>query len=316
MNRLAELNGILCIDKPAGFTSFDVVAKMRGIAKTRKIGHAGTLDPMATGVLPLFLGRATKACDILPRQDKKYLATFQLGLTTDTQDSTGTVLSRSPVTVGKAQVRAAAARFVGEIMQLPPMYSAVKVDGQRLYELARKGVQVERKARKIVIYSLEFTECNDIEHTYQIQVHCSKGTYIRTLIADIGEALGCGAVMTALRRTMAAGYVLEECITLAQAQQLADAGELGSQRLGAPLMPIGSAFTSLPRVFLGKSQARLFRNGVRLDAQRIQITRQGKPLLPEQVQGHLEVVSNKEFLGVAQLVQGELRLVKLFTLEE
>lgn len=145
---MAEQNGILCIDKPEGFTSFDVVAKLRGIAGTRRVGHAGTLDPMATGVLPLFFGRATKACDILPRQDKRYLADFRLGVTTDTQDATGRVLcERDPSGVSGADVRKAAARFTGEIMQVPPMYSALRVEGKRLYELARQGVEVERKAR-------------------------------------------------------------------------------------------------------------------------------------------------------------------------
>ena len=194
---MAEQNGILCIDKPEGFTSFDVVAKLRGIARERRVGHAGTLDPMATGVLPLFFGRATKACDILPRQDKRYLADFRLGVTTDTQDETGRVLcERDPSGVSEADVRKAAARFTGEIMQVPPMYSALRVEGKRLYELARQGVEVERKARPVTIHSLDFVSWDGASHTCRIDVHCSKGTYIRTLVADIGEALGCGAVMT------------------------------------------------------------------------------------------------------------------------
>ena len=200
---MTEQGGILCIDKPEGFTSFDVVAKLRGIARERRVGHAGTLDPMATGVLPLFFGRATKACDILPRQDKRYLASFKLGVTTDTQDITGTVLSEQTPDADEARVRAAAAGLVGDIMQTPPMYSAVRVNGQRLYELARRGVEVERAARPVTVYSIDFTACDVQANTFTIDVHCSKGTYIRTLIADIGAALGCGAVMTALRRTMA-----------------------------------------------------------------------------------------------------------------
>ena len=172
---MTEQGGILCIDKPEGFTSFDVVAKLRGIARERRVGHAGTLDPMATGVLPLFFGRATKACDILPRQDKRYLASFKLGVTTDTQDITGTVLSEQTPDADEARVRAAAAGLVGDIMQTPPMYSAVRVNGQRLYELARRGVEVERAARPVTVYSIDFTACDVQANTFTIDVHCSKG---------------------------------------------------------------------------------------------------------------------------------------------
>lgn len=237
---MEELNGILCIDKPQGFTSFDVVAKLRGIAKTRRIGHAGTLDPMATGVLPLFLGRATKACDLLPDQDKRYTAVFRLGLETDTLDITGTVVSEHPVEVSEAQVREAASRFTGEILQVPPMYSALKVGGKKLCDLARQGVEVEREARPVRIHRLEFLSCDSAAQTYTIDVACSKGTYIRTLVADIGRVLGCGAVLTALRRTEAAGYDLGGCVTLEEVQGCADAG-----RLPDLLRPVSSAFGRL-----------------------------------------------------------------------
>ena len=300
---MAEQNGILCIDKPEGFTSFDVVAKLRGIAGTRRVGHAGTLDPMATGVLPLFFGRATKACDILPRQDKRYLADFRLGVTTDTQDETGRVLcERDPSGVSEADVRKAAARFTGEIMQVPPMYSALRVEGKRLYELARQGVEVERKARPVTIHSLDFVSWDGASHTCRIDVHCSKGTYIRTLVADIGEALGCGAVMTGLRRTMAAGFTLADCVTIGEAGDLAREG-----RFAEALLPVGAAFAGLPRARLSEKQAKMFLNGVRLDPARVARPGGGGPFAV--------YLGEETFLGTAEVKNGEFRMVKLFTLE-
>lgn len=253
------MDGIICIDKPQGFTSFDVVAKMRGIMKTKKIGHAGTLDPMATGVLPLFVGRATKACDILPDQTKRYTARFKLGLTTDTQDITGTVTSTLPVSVDEADVRESLECFKGELRQIPPMYSAVQVNGRRLYDLARAGVEVERESRPVHIHHLELLEWDIQEHTYTIDVLCSKGTYIRTLCHDLGQSLGCGATLTFLRRTCSSGYGLEQCITLEQAQQLADQGNLMLR-----ILPVETAFAHMPHMELTARQAMHFRNGVRM----------------------------------------------------
>lgn len=230
---------------------------MRGIAKTRKIGHGGTLDPMATGVLPLFLGRAAKASDLLPNQDKCYAATFRLGLTTDTQDITGHVLSEQPVTAAYTDVAAILKQFCGPQEQVPPMYSAVRVDGKRLYDLARKGVEVERRARPIEIYRLELTGADEAANSYTLDVHCSKGTYIRTLCHDIGARLGCGAALTALRRTKASGFHIGQCITLEQAQKLADAGTLADR-----LLPVQEAFATLPRILLDARLARNFCNGV------------------------------------------------------
>jgi tRNA pseudouridine55 synthase len=300
---LQELNGILCIDKPQGFTSFDVVAKMRGIAATRRIGHAGTLDPMATGVLPLFFGRATKACDLLPDQDKRYTAIFRLGITTDTLDITGKVLSEQPVNAAEAQVRAAAEKFTGEFMQVPPMYSAVQVNGRRLYDLAREGKEIERAARKVCVKKLVFLAADEAAHTYTIDVRCSKGTYIRSLAADIGEALGCGAVLTALRRTEAAGFTEAQCVTLDEAQRLAQAGELSRRCL-----PVAEAFGGLPQAELSEKQARMFQNGVRLDRARVNC--------PD-TDGMLAVYGpGKVFLGLAQTEGGEFRMKKLFILPE
>ena len=204
------MDGIIILDKPEDFTSFDMVAKMRRLLGTRKVGHAGTLDPMATGVLPIFVGRATKCCDILPNQNKRYTATFQLGYTTDTLDATGRVLTRTEVSATKEDVEKALESFRGEIMQLPPMYSAIQINGKRLYDLARQGIEIEREKRPVTIMELNLLSADDTQHIYQIDVACSKLTYIRTLCADIGEALGCGATMTALRRTEAAGFSIDK----------------------------------------------------------------------------------------------------------
>ena len=212
------MDGIIILDKPEDFTSFDMVAKMRRLLGTRKVGHAGTLDPMATGVLPIFVGRATKCCDILPNQNKRYTATFQLGYTTDTLDATGRVLTRTEVSATKEDVEKALESFRGEIMQLPPMYSAIQINGKRLYDLARQGIEIEREKRPVTIMELNLLSADDTQHIYQIDVACSKGTYIRTLCADIGEALGCGATMTALRRTEAAGFSIADSITLEEAR--------------------------------------------------------------------------------------------------
>ncbi|MDR3552501.1 MAG: tRNA pseudouridine(55) synthase TruB [Clostridia bacterium] len=249
------MGGILCIDKPAGMTSFDVVSVMRRLAGEKKIGHAGTLDPMATGVLPLFLGAATRAVDLLPSHDKAYIAGFRLGITTDTGDITGEILTRRPVSVSRDEAERTAREFVGEQLQRPPMYSAVRVAGRHLYELARKGVEVERAPRAIRVYELTFA-CGGAADEYTIAVKCSKGTYIRTLCGDIGERLGCGAVMTSLRRTMAAGFTLADCITLDEARRLAPEGGLDGC-----VRSLESAFVSLPEAIATEKQAARFFSG-------------------------------------------------------
>ncbi len=211
-------NGILIIDKPAGWTSMDVCAKLRGILKEKRIGHGGTLDPMATGVLPVFVGQATRAVEFAERGKKEYVAGLRLGLSTDTQDITGTVVSQAPVTAGHAEVTDMLSRFSGDLEQIPPMYSAVKINGQKLYDLARKGKEVARKPRPITIYELELLEQTG-PADYLLRCVCSKGTYIRTLCHDIGAALGCGGTLSSLRRTMAAGFTLEQAATLEQVQE-------------------------------------------------------------------------------------------------
>ena len=202
-------NGIIIIDKPADWTSMDVCAKLRGILKERRIGHGGTLDPMATGVLPVFVGNATRAVEFAEKGDKEYIAGLRLGLVTNTQDITGEVLSESAVLPEHSALEAVLPRFTGPIAQIPPMFSAIKRDGKKLYELARAGKEIHREPRPITIYSLEVLEQAG-ERDYLLRICCSKGTYVRTLCHDIGEALGCGGCMYSLRRTMAAGFTLSE----------------------------------------------------------------------------------------------------------
>ena len=220
------MNGIIVIDKENGYTSFDVVAKMRRICGEKKIGHTGTLDPMATGVLPILIGNATKAQSLLPESDKEYEATFSFGITTDTLDITGKVLSQTESNVKSEDLEAVLPQFRGDIMQLPPMYSAVSKDGVRLYELARKGLVTEREARPITVYKLDLLNFDEQLQSAQILVKCSKGTYIRSICDDIGQALGCGAVMTSLRRVTACGYTLDDAITLEKAKELSENGML------------------------------------------------------------------------------------------
>ena len=210
-------NGIIIIDKPSDWTSMDVCAKLRGILKTKKIGHAGTLDPMATGVLPVFVGQATRAVSFAESGSKEYVAGLRLGTVTNTQDTSGEVLETHAVHVTLDDLRAVLPRFTGEIAQVPPMFSAIKIGGKKLYELARKGQEVERKSREITIYELEVLEQTG-ENEFLLRILCSKDTYVRTLCHDIGAALGCGGCMSSLRRTMAAGFTLSDAVTLEDVQ--------------------------------------------------------------------------------------------------
>lgn len=250
------MNGIIVIDKENGYTSFDVVAKMRRICGEKKIGHTGTLDPMATGVLPILIGNATKAQSLLPESDKEYEATLSFGITTDTLDITGKVLSQTESNVKSEDLEAVLPQFSGDIMQLPPMYSAVSKDGVRLYELARKGLVTEREARPITVYKLDLLNFDEQLQSAQILVKCSKGTYIRSICDDIGQALGCGAVMTSLRRVTACGYTLDDAITLEKAKELSENGMLEEY-----LRPTESVFACYPSVKVTEAQAVRFKNG-------------------------------------------------------
>ena len=248
------MNGIINIYKEAGYTSFDVVAKMRGILKERKIGHTGTLDPDATGVLPVCLGNGTKLVELFADHEKEYIAEFQLGFATDTQDISGKVLKTSPVAVTKEEVLEAVESFIGECMQIPPMYSAVKVNGKKLYELAREGKEVERKARKVFFKEVEMLSVE--LPVVKIRVVCSKGTYIRTLCNDIGEKLGCYATMKSLLRTRVGNFCLDEAVTLEQLEAYRDAGQLDKV-----LLSPDRVFMHMPAVCAKPEHCRFLDNG-------------------------------------------------------
>ena len=300
------MTGVLILDKPADFTSFDAVAVCRRLCHERKIGHTGTLDPMATGVLPLLLGKATRAASLLEDTDKEYEAGFRLGVSTDTEDSTGKVLETSDMPVSRELLENLLPRFRGEIMQVPPMYSAVSKDGKRLYELARKGIEVERDARPVTIFKLELMEYHEETREGKLTVSCSKGTYIRTLIADLAKAAGSLGVMTALRRTKACGFTLADAITLDEAKALSEAGTLEEK-----LRPVESLFVHLPTVTVSGAQAARFGNGGQLDLKRIPAFRKQNPPDGEIVRVRGE---KGEFLGLGQVQteKGWLAILKLF----
>ena len=246
-----EMNGIVIIDKPAGGTSQDVTARLRRVFNTRRIGHGGTLDPMATGVLPVFVGRATRGVEFFEHAEKAYEATLRLGLTTDTEDITGTVLQQREAHISEAEFLGILPQFRGKIQQIPPMYSALKVNGQKLCDLARKGKEVERQPREIEILELECVEFAG--ETAKLRVKCSKGTYIRTLCKDIGAALGCGGCMESLRRVQAGEYTIDEAVPLAQLLETAEPEGF--------LRPVDSMFRNFPAVTLSPKQEQRCRNG-------------------------------------------------------
>ena len=249
------MNGIIIIDKPQEWTSNDVVSRLRRVFNTRRIGHGGTLDPMATGVLPVFVGRATRGVEFFEHAEKVYEATLRFGLTTDTEDITGKTITACEVHLTEEDLLAVLPKFRGDILQVPPMYSAIKVNGQKLYDLARKGREVERQPRPITIHELELLAFSGSEA--RLRVRCSKGTYIRTLCKDIGEALGCGGCMAALRRVEAGEYTLEGSIPLRQLLDISEAGE-DVEHL---LRPVDTMFASHEKLSLNEKQARLVKNG-------------------------------------------------------
>ncbi len=245
------MNGIVIVEKPAGWTSQDVVSKLRGVLHTKRIGHGGTLDPMATGVLPVFVGRGTRAVEFFEHAEKTYEATLRLGIATDTEDISGEVLETKAVSVTKEEFLAVLEQFRGDIQQVPPMYSALKINGQKLCDLARRGKEVERQSRTVTIYKLE---CLDFTgDTARLLVHCSKGTYIRTLCKDIGAALGCGGCMESLRRVTAGAYTIEEAVPLSALVE--------SDFPESYLRPVDTLFTGYPAVTLTVNQEKRCRNG-------------------------------------------------------
>ena len=256
------MTGFVYLDKGEGMTSFFAASRLRRIFGMKKIGHTGTLDPMATGVLPVALGGATRFIELIPSHDKAYRASFRLGTTTDTLDITGEVLSESEVSSTAADVENVLGKFRGEISQLPPMYSAIKKDGVRLYTLARQGIEVEREERRVTIYRLEMTRADEENNEYEIEVECSNGTYIRSLISDIGEALGCGAVMTRLRRTRANGIDESRCFTVELLEKMKEEGRL-SEAVEAV-----DEILSYSKIKVSEAQTKRFSNGGSLDCNR------------------------------------------------
>ena len=248
------MNGIILIDKPQGWTSHDVVGKLRGILHERRIGHSGTLDPLATGLLVVFIGRATRAVEFAEADRKEYIAGLRLGMNTDTQDITGRIISKETDIPDEPEVRIAIERFRGELEQIPPMYSAVKIGGKKLYELARKGESIERKPRHITIFGLEITGRSD--NDYILDVVCSKGTYIRTLCHDIGAALGCGGCMSSLRRTKSGVFSVDNAYTIAEIQEAADRRE--EEKL---LLPIDTLFAGYTKLSVDADSEKKLKNG-------------------------------------------------------
>ena len=250
-------NGIVIIDKPSGWTSMDVCAKIRGILKEKRVGHGGTLDPMATGVLPVFVGQATRAVEFAENGEKEYIAGLRLGLVTNTQDTSGETLETHPVTADRKALEALLPRFTGPIQQIPPMYSAIKINGQKLYELARRGQEVARRPRSITIHALELLEGEGADWT--VRVRCSKGTYVRTLCHDLGRALGCGGCMSSLRRTRAGSFTLAQAVTMQQVLDFA-AGQDPQQLL----MPVDAVFAAHPPLIVTLGQAAKLKNGAQV----------------------------------------------------
>ena len=284
-------SGILVVEKPAGWTSMDVCAKLRGVFHEKRVGHGGTLDPMATGVLPVFVGRATRGVEFLEKADKEYIAGLKLGLTTNTQDVTGEVLETRPVQTGREQLEVALEKFRGDILQVPPMYSAIKIKGKKLYELARKGREVERPARPVTIKALELLDQQG-EDLYIIRVRCTKGTYIRTLCHDIGQALGCGGCMASLRRTGAASFTLEDALSMERLQAASDPAAL--------LLPVDTLFQDRPELVLSPAVEKKVRNGM-------------TAVLPQLSPGEYRVYAQDgAFLALCQAKDGRLTTIKSF----
>lgn len=284
-------NGIIIIDKPAAWTSMDVCAKLRGVFQEKRVGHGGTLDPMATGVLPVFIGRATRAVEFAEHQEKEYLAGLKLGVVTNTQDTTGEILEEHPVSVSRADIEQALDAFRGPIQQIPPMYSAIKIGGKKLYELARKGREVERPPRPVTIYSLELVA----QHSptdYELRIRCSKGTYVRTLCHDLGQALGCGGAMSSLRRSMASGFSLSDAVTLEQVLQAEDPSAL--------LRPVDAMFSEFPALPLQPGWEKKIRNGSPAPA-------------PEVPEGTYRLYgADGSFLALCRVSDGTLTTIKSF----
>jgi len=293
---MAELNGIVVVNKEKGFTSHDVVNVVRKTLGTRKVGHTGTLDPNATGVLPICVGKSTKACDMLTFSDKEYIAGVKLGITTDTYDIWGEVLSESEVNVSIDKLKEAISHFTGEIEQLPPMYSAIKQNGKKLYELAREGIEVERKKRKITIYECELLSFEG--DTFTIRVYCSKGTYIRSLCHDIGEYLGCGATMESLERTKSSVFDIKHSIILDALKE-----KVAKDGAESVLSGVDTVFSQYPAIKV-------------TDAVKMRLLNGALSRVTEGEGTYRAYDTNGEFVGVTEVFKGEkgnvIKIVKAF----
>ena len=287
------MNGILLIDKAEGWTSSDVVIKLKGVLRERRVGHSGTLDPMATGLLAVFVGRATRAVEFAEAHDKRYTAGLRLGVTTDTQDVTGSVLRSCPANVAEDELKAVLTRFTGELEQIPPMYSAIKINGQKLYDIARRGGEVKRRPRHITVSGISVVGRSG--NDFVLDISCSKGTYIRTLCNDIGDALGCGGCMSSLRRTAAGDFSVSQAYTIDEVVAAAAAGEAGKL-----LLPTDSMFAALPRCTAGAQDERRIKNGNEIKT-------------PALADGDYRVYSDSgEFLMLGRAENGRMRTIKSF----
>ena len=293
-----SVNGILCLDKPSDMTSFSCCAVMRRLLGVKKVGHAGTLDPQATGVLPIMVGNATRALDFLPDHTKRYTAALRFGATSDTLDAWGQVVETNRPLPTKEAVETALDAFRGDILQVPPMVSALKKDGRRLYDLAREGIVVEREARPVTVHALTLTAYDAAAGVATLDCTCSKGTYIRTICDDLGQALGCGAIMTALRRTCAIGLPETQAITLDEARALAESGTLATR-----LIPLDTALSEYPAITVSEAQAVRFRNGGALALERLKV----RPTALCRVYDPAE-----NFIGLGRPTEEELAVARLF----
>ncbi len=289
------MNGIINVNKPLGITSHDVVYRLRKMLGIKKIGHTGTLDPDADGVLPMCIGKGTKLAELITGYDKQYLAEMTLGAITTTQDKSGEVLETFAVNVDEKQICQAVQKFVGEISQIPPMYSAIKIDGKKLYELAREGKTVERKPRLVTIKNIEIKEINLAEKTVKMLVDCSKGTYIRTLCQDIGTSLGCGGYMSALTRTKTGRFSLDEAYTLDEIAQMVENGDMGF------LTPVEEATPEYPRITVAEKNAKKICNGIKV---RVEGLKKGETYRVFDEKG--------EFLVIAKQGESTLEIIKTF----
>ena len=286
------MNGIILVDKPQDWTSHDVVAKLRGVLHERRIGHSGTLDPLATGLLVVFVGRATRAVEFAEADSKEYITGLHLGVSTDTQDITGNIVASSGALPDEAALREAIGRFIGDIEQIPPMYSAIKKGGKKLYELARRGESVERAPRKITVSDIDIAGRDGDD--YILNISCSKGTYVRTLCSDIGEALGCGACMSCLRRTRAGVFSVDDAHSLADIEAAVREG-----RLSDIILPVDTLFASFPKLTVSQSAAKRLKNGniIKISAE----------------DGDYRVYSDpEEFLLLGRVEGGKLKTIKSF----